>query len=87
MPVILASASPRRRELLERAGLEFEIMHSPAEEIHDASIVPERLCEMNAELKAEAIRLGMQTLRMSAINKLKEGITTVEEVTRVSAPD
>jgi septum formation protein len=55
MPVILASASPRRRELLERAGLEFEIMHSPAEEIHDASIVPEELCEMNASLKAEAI--------------------------------
>lgn len=55
MPVILASASPRRRELLERAGLQFEIMHSPAEEIHDASIVPEKLCEMNAALKAEAI--------------------------------
>ncbi len=55
MPVILASASPRRRELLERAGLEFEIMHSPAEEIHDASIPPEKLCETNAALKAEAI--------------------------------
>lgn len=55
MPVILASASPRRRELLERAGLEFQITHSPAEEIHDASIAPEKLCEMNAALKAEAV--------------------------------
>jgi septum formation protein len=55
MPIILASASPRRRELLVRAGVVFEIMHSPAEEIHDASIPPERLCEMNAALKAEAI--------------------------------
>jgi septum formation protein len=55
MPIILASASPRRRELMERAGVVFEIMHSPAEEIHDASIPPERLCEMNAALKAEAI--------------------------------
>jgi septum formation protein len=55
MPIILASASPRRRELLERAGLEFEIMHSPAEEIHDATIPPEELCETNAALKAEAI--------------------------------
>ncbi len=55
MPIILASASPRRRELLERAGVVFEVMHSPAEEIHDASIAPERLCEMNAALKAEAI--------------------------------
>jgi len=55
MPIILASASPRRRELLERAGVVFEIMHSPAEEIHDASIPPERLCEMNAALKAQAV--------------------------------
>lgn len=54
-PVILASASPRRHELLARAGVRFEVMHSPAEEIHDASIDPERLCEMNATLKAEAI--------------------------------
>lgn len=55
MPIILASASPRRRELLERAGVVFEVMHSPAREIHDASIPPERLCEMNAALKADAI--------------------------------
>ena len=41
----------------------------------------------SAEIKAEAIRLGMQTLRMSAVNKLKEGMTTIEEVTRTSASD
>lgn len=40
-----------------------------------------------AEIKAEAIRLGMQTLRMAALNKLKEGVTSIEEVTRVSASD
>ncbi|MBI4822267.1 MAG: type IV-A pilus assembly ATPase PilB [Deltaproteobacteria bacterium] len=40
-----------------------------------------------AELKAEAIRLGMQTLRMAALNKLREGLTNIEEVTRVSASD
>lgn len=40
-----------------------------------------------AEIKAEAIRLGMQSLRMAAVNKLKEGLTTTEEVSRVSAPD
>ncbi len=40
-----------------------------------------------AELKAEALRLGMQTLRMAAINKLKEGTTTVAEVVRNTAPD
>ncbi|MDY0003477.1 MAG: type IV-A pilus assembly ATPase PilB [Polyangia bacterium] len=40
-----------------------------------------------AELKTEAIRLGMQTLRMSGISKLKEGVTTIEEVLRVTAAD
>jgi type IV pilus assembly protein PilB len=40
-----------------------------------------------AELKAEAIRLGMKSLRMTAIGKLVEGTTTPEEVARVSASD
>ena len=40
-----------------------------------------------AEIKSEAIRLGMQTLRMAAVNKFKEGMTSIEEVTRVSASD
>ena len=40
-----------------------------------------------AELKQDAIRLGMRTLRQSAILKLKEGTTTVDEVMRVSARD
>ncbi len=55
MPVILASASPRRRELLEKAGVVFEVVLSPAEEIHDASLRPDVLCEMNAALKAAAV--------------------------------
>src|SRR5689334_22027077 len=40
-----------------------------------------------AELKAEAIRLGMQTLRMAAIAKLKAGMTSIEEVVGNTAPD
>ncbi len=55
MPIVLASASPRRHELLQKAGLEFEIVVSPAEEIHDQAIKLEQLCEMNAELKAAAV--------------------------------
>ena len=39
------------------------------------------------ELKREAIRLGMQTLRKSALTKLAEGTTTLSEVFRVSAAD
>lgn len=40
-----------------------------------------------AELKAEAIRLGMQTLRMAGINKVLEETTSLTEVCRVTAPD
>lgn len=40
-----------------------------------------------AELKREAIRLGMRTLRHAALNKLMAGTTTMAEVTRVSAAD
>ena len=39
------------------------------------------------ELKREAIRLGMQTLRQSALHKLAEGTTTLGEVFRVSSAD
>ena len=55
MPVVLASASPRRRELLATAGITFEVVVSPAEEIHDASLRPDVLCEINATLKAAAV--------------------------------
>lgn len=55
MRLILASGSPRRRELLAAAGLDFEVVVSPAEEIHDASIPLAELCERNAELKAAAV--------------------------------
>jgi type IV pilus assembly protein PilB len=40
-----------------------------------------------AELKREAIRLGMTTLRRSVLNKVREGMTTLGEVFRVSASD
>jgi type IV pilus assembly protein PilB len=39
------------------------------------------------ELKREAIRLGMKTLRQSALSKVAEGVTTLQEVLRVSSAD
>lgn len=41
----------------------------------------------SAEIKKQAIDLGMVTLRQSGIQKLKEGITSIEEVIRSSARD
>src|SRR3954453_22868567 len=40
-----------------------------------------------AELKAAAIKLGMATLRASGIKKVLEGITTPEEILRVTMAD
>ncbi|HVG61048.1 MAG TPA: ATPase, T2SS/T4P/T4SS family, partial [Hyalangium sp.] len=39
------------------------------------------------ELKQEAIRLGMSSLRMSALAKMMDGVTTLEEVVANTAPD
>lgn len=40
-----------------------------------------------SEIKKEAIRLGMKTLRQSALTKLREGLTTVEEVLKSTVED
>ena len=39
------------------------------------------------ELKREAIRLGMMTLRMSSLDKMLAGDTTYDEVIRCSSAD
>jgi type IV pilus assembly protein PilB len=39
------------------------------------------------EIKKEAIRLGMKTLRMAGITKIKEGMTTIEEILRTTIDD
>jgi type IV pilus assembly protein PilB len=41
----------------------------------------------SAELKRAAIRLGMKSLRMSGLTKAAEGVTTIDEVLRVSFGD
>jgi septum formation protein len=52
-PVILASASPQRREMLERLGLEFEVRPSGAEEIVHGD--PHEVVLANALLKARSV--------------------------------
>ena len=53
--MILASQSPRRRELLAREGVVFRVEVRDTEEVHDASLAPEQLCAINAAAKAEAV--------------------------------
>lgn len=55
-PVILASASPRRKELLAGMGIPFEAIPADAEEISPASGLPaEELVRLNAVRKAGAV--------------------------------
>ena len=54
-PVILASASPRRSQLLASMDIEFEVVPSHVEELVDGyDFIPD-LCEANAGIKAELI--------------------------------
>jgi type IV pilus assembly protein PilB len=39
------------------------------------------------ELKKTAVRLGMRTLRMSGLSKIKQGVTSIEEIVRVTFGD
>lgn len=52
--LILASASPRRKEILEQVGMEFEIMASHKEEVYKAT-APDEIVRELALLKAEDI--------------------------------
>ncbi len=54
-PLILASASPRRAELLRQLQPEFQIIPGDATEIIDEQLSPQELCQLNAHRKARAV--------------------------------
>jgi septum formation protein len=54
-PLILASASPRRAELLRQLDAEFRVVPSEAVEIFDEQLSPLELCQLNAHRKARAV--------------------------------
>ena len=53
--IILASGSPRRRELMDREGFEFTVITSKAEENYDPSLPPHEIAQSLAKLKAQAV--------------------------------
>ena len=53
--IVLASASPRRQELLRQIGCTFRVVVSDAEELSGDSISPDRLAEENARRKAKDV--------------------------------
>ncbi len=69
-PLILASASPRRTDLLRQLGLEFQVMASHTPELHSEDLTAQELAQINAYRKArqiakkhpDALVLGADTL-------------------------
>lgn len=53
--IILASASPRRKELLTQIGCSFKVVTSDAEELSGEGLSPEKLVTGNSHLKAAAV--------------------------------
>ncbi len=53
--IILASASPRRRELLDAVGCEFEVITSDVDETLDPGVPPHDAVEVLARRKCEAV--------------------------------
>ncbi len=54
-PLILASASPRRAELLRQLGLEFQVVPSAAAEPQPEHLTARELSQLNAYRKARAV--------------------------------
>jgi type IV pilus assembly protein PilB len=61
--------------------------------IYEIMVMHEALKELilrgasTIDLKREAVKLGMSTLRMSALNKVRTGLTTIAETLRVTDAD
>lgn len=54
-PLVLASASPRRADLLRQAGLTFHVLPSSVPETDSEHLSPRELCLVNAHRKARAV--------------------------------
>jgi septum formation protein len=66
MKTVLASASPRRKQILENAGFEVEIRVSEADETLPEGISPEKAVEYLASVKAHAVKREKDELVIAA---------------------
>lgn len=87
MRIVLASASPRRRELMEQIGLKFEVLVSNVPE-HVTAREPEKVVEELSAQKAEAVfKLleGLPPYGLASASGQAEAVLVVGADTVVSA--
>lgn len=66
MKIVLASASPRRKQILENAGFEVTVRVSEADETLPDDISPDRAVELLAKIKANAVERKKDELVIAA---------------------
>ncbi len=67
LPLVLASASPRRRELLARAGFEFEVTPADVDERQRDRELPKAYVSRLAFEKAETVAAGLSDGRLQVV--------------------
>ncbi len=70
--LILASASPRRREILRQTGMKFQVIPSKAEEIHHEYLSAGELAQINAYRKARTVSKKFPDSLVIAMDTLVE---------------
>lgn len=74
--LLLASSSPRRREILSNLGVDLEVVPAPADEIL-AGLPPTRLARTNARLKARAALAGLVRSDPGRLNEMVLAVDTI----------
>lgn len=69
-PLILASASPRRAELLRQVVSEFQIVSSDAAEVHDEQLTAWEMAQVNACRKARSVAKSFPDMLVLAADTL-----------------
>ena len=65
-PIVLASGSPRRQELLRQIGLDFTVRPSQAAEAYPEGLAPRQSVEYIAREKAEAVARSPEEIVITA---------------------
>ena len=60
MKILLASNSPRRRELLKELGFDFQVVSVDCDEVYPENLAVDQIAGYLAELKSNAFRSLLQ---------------------------